>query len=111
MLSTIYFICTVLYLHGKRFSRDALQVSKDAVVKRHSQGWITEMSRDLADCIDKIRHYRREKKAVSIGYHGNIVDLWWVLYCFYRPIIVLSKVLLSDLTIIKWALVNVELAE
>ena len=55
-----------------------VQVSEDAVKKRHAQGWLTEVCTDLDDCIQRIRKYRHEKKAVSIGYHGNVVDLWCI---------------------------------
>ena len=56
------------------------QVSEEAVRKRHSQGWLTEVCSDLDDCIARIRKYRASKTAVSIGYHGNVVDLWYMHY-------------------------------
>ncbi|XP_038069650.1 urocanate hydratase-like [Patiria miniata] len=52
------------------------EVSKEALVKRHKQGWVMEMIDNLDDCIERIKQARKEKKALSIGYHGNIVDIW-----------------------------------
>ncbi|VDI80469.1 urocanate hydratase [Mytilus galloprovincialis] len=52
------------------------EVSKEALEKRHNQGWVATIANNLDECISKIRHARRQKEAFSIGYHGNIVDLW-----------------------------------
>ncbi|KAK6747280.1 hypothetical protein RB195_000471 [Necator americanus] len=52
------------------------EVIADALLKRYNQGWIDEYSSDLSEIINLIRKYRKEKKTRSIGYLGNIVDLW-----------------------------------
>ncbi|XP_013408281.1 urocanate hydratase [Lingula anatina] len=52
------------------------EVSEEALRKRYDQGWLMEIADSLEDCIRKIRHARQDQLAVSIGYHGNIVDLW-----------------------------------
>jgi len=52
------------------------EVSEEAVMKRHKQGWVLEVCKELDELMNKIRHYRREKQAVSIAYLGNAVDLW-----------------------------------
>ncbi|KAI0214945.1 Urocanate hydratase [Lamellibrachia satsuma] len=52
------------------------EVSPDALRTRRDQGWLLEDADDLDDVINRIRKYRRERKAVSIGYCGNVVDLW-----------------------------------
>ncbi|XP_013404401.1 urocanate hydratase-like, partial [Lingula anatina] len=52
------------------------EVSEEALRKRYDQGWLMEIADGLEDCIRKIRHARQDQLAVSIGYHGNIVDLW-----------------------------------
>jgi urocanate hydratase len=55
------------------------EVSKKALRKRHEQGWLTEWSDDLDEIIFCIRKYRNEPPAsggVSIGYLGNVVNLW-----------------------------------
>lgn len=28
------------------------------------------------EIIEKIKEYRKSKKVITIGYHGNVVDLW-----------------------------------
>eukprot|EP01080_Neovahlkampfia_damariscottae_P005770 gene5770-9591_t len=52
------------------------EVDKNALNKRYKQGWITEVCDDLDKLIELIKQYRKEKKICSIGYHGNVVDLW-----------------------------------
>ncbi|XP_060580142.1 urocanate hydratase-like [Ruditapes philippinarum] len=52
------------------------EVSGEALYKRYKQGWLLEVTDDLDTCISMIRHAKREKRATSIGYHGNVVDLW-----------------------------------
>ncbi|OQV25186.1 Urocanate hydratase [Hypsibius exemplaris] len=52
------------------------EVSKEALVKRHGQGWLMEYTASLDECIQKIRDARLKQKALSLGYHGNVVDLW-----------------------------------
>ena len=31
---------------------------------------------DVDTLIEKIRFYKKERKGISIGYHGNVVDIW-----------------------------------
>jgi len=50
--------------------------SKEALVKRHNQGWLQEYTDDLDQLMARIRKYRASKTVRSIGYLGNIVDLW-----------------------------------
>lgn len=45
-------------------------------MKRYEQGWVMEISKDLDHCISRIKLAREEKKPLSIGFLGNIVDLW-----------------------------------
>ncbi|KAK6042131.1 putative urocanate hydratase [Cooperia oncophora] len=52
------------------------EVIPDALMKRHKQGWLDEYSSDLNEIVEMIRKYRKEKKTRSIGYLGNVVDLW-----------------------------------
>ena len=51
-------------------------MSGDALHKRHEQGWVLEVTSDLDTCVSMIRAAKNERRATSIGYHGNIVDLW-----------------------------------
>uniref|UniRef100_A0A7S3GLR5 urocanate hydratase n=1 Tax=Palpitomonas bilix TaxID=652834 RepID=A0A7S3GLR5_9EUKA len=52
------------------------EISKDAVEKRHSQGWVDEKFDKVDDLVDRVRKARADKEGVSIAYFGNIVDLW-----------------------------------
>lgn len=52
------------------------EVDKSAVVKRHEQGWVDEVVDDLDACVARIRSAKKDKRAVSIAFHGNIVALW-----------------------------------
>ncbi|XP_028398297.1 urocanate hydratase-like [Dendronephthya gigantea] len=52
------------------------EVNGAALMKRHKQGWLMEVSENLDQCIQRIKNAREEKKPLSLGFHGNIVDLW-----------------------------------
>uniref|UniRef100_A0A0M3IGF3 Urocanate hydratase n=1 Tax=Ascaris lumbricoides TaxID=6252 RepID=A0A0M3IGF3_ASCLU len=52
------------------------EISEAALKKRHSQGWLDVYSDKLDEVIQMIREYREKKQAISIGYLGNVVDLW-----------------------------------
>ncbi len=52
------------------------EVNPDALHKRHEQGWLDEYESDLAKLLARIERARREKQGVSIGFMGNVVDLW-----------------------------------
>ncbi|XP_046388560.1 urocanate hydratase-like [Ischnura elegans] len=52
------------------------EVSYKALKKRHEQGWLGEIEDDLDRLINRIRIAKKNKEAVSIGYHGNVVALW-----------------------------------
>jgi len=54
-------------------------VDYSRIETRHSQGWVSKVSADLAEIAGWIKEYRASKKAVSIAYHGNVVDLWQYL--------------------------------
>lgn len=51
------------------------EVNGDAVTKRHSQGWVDEVFDDLGALCVRIATARAAGEAVSLAYHGNIVDL------------------------------------
>ena len=55
------------------------QVCEEALNKRYNQGWLMEKTNDLDECVRMIRQSRRMKQATSIGYHGNVVDLWYCM--------------------------------
>lgn len=52
------------------------EINPEPMKKRHSQGWLDEYYRDLDELIPRIEKAKYNKEAVSIGYLGNIVDLW-----------------------------------
>lgn len=52
------------------------EVDKAALVKRHRQGWLMEVTDSLDHCIARLREARKKKEVLSLGYHGNVVDLW-----------------------------------
>ncbi|MFW5755251.1 MAG: urocanate hydratase [Tangfeifania sp.] len=52
------------------------EINPQALAKRHIQGWVDEVYADLDELIDRILKAQKNKEAVSMGYEGNIVDLW-----------------------------------
>ncbi|GAB1597555.1 urocanate hydratase-like [Argonauta hians] len=52
------------------------EVDRNALLKRYNQGWLLKVASNLDHCIELIRTCKKEKIATSIGYHGNVVDLW-----------------------------------
>ncbi|XP_053553057.1 urocanate hydratase-like [Bombina bombina] len=52
------------------------EVDEAALLKRHKQGWLMEVTSSLDDCVQRIRKARKDKATLSLGYHGNVVDLW-----------------------------------
>lgn len=52
------------------------EVNPKAIEKRHSQGWVDEVYEEIGAVIQRMEAARRNGEAVSIAYHGNIVDLW-----------------------------------
>jgi urocanate hydratase len=54
------------------------EISEEAARKRHEQGWCQELIYDVQQLIVRIRECRTKKISTSIGYVGNIVDVWYV---------------------------------
>jgi len=52
------------------------EINPKALLKRHSQGWLSEYYEDLEKLFARVDFARANKEAISIGYLGNIVDLW-----------------------------------
>jgi urocanate hydratase len=52
------------------------EINPEPLKKRHSQGWLDEYYHNLDELIPRIEKAKKNKEAVSIGYLGNIVDLW-----------------------------------
>lgn len=51
------------------------EVDSSRIETRHSQGWVSKVSADLPEIFKWVDEARISKKALSIAYHGNIVDL------------------------------------
>ncbi|WP_396184921.1 urocanate hydratase [Flavobacterium sp.] len=43
---------------------------------RHSQGWINEVIENLDELVKRVTLAKANKEIVSIGYLGNVVDVW-----------------------------------
>jgi len=52
------------------------EVSEEALDKRFQQGWLMERVSELDELVARIRSAIEERRPVSIGYHGNVVDVW-----------------------------------
>ncbi len=52
------------------------EVDKSRIETRHEQGWLTKYSDDLGQIFDWVEEYRKSGEPVSIGYYGNVVDIW-----------------------------------
>ncbi len=51
------------------------EVDYSRIKTRHSQGWVKKISADLKEVFEIAHEYMKKKEAISIAYHGNIVDL------------------------------------
>ena len=52
------------------------EVNPHAAAKRLDQGWLSVIHEDADDAIDRMLLSQSEGEGVSIGFVGNIVDLW-----------------------------------
>jgi urocanate hydratase len=52
------------------------EINPVAIHKRHAQGWLDEVEDDLDRLLARIEEARTHKEAVSLGFLGNVVDLW-----------------------------------
>jgi urocanate hydratase len=52
------------------------EVNPKAAERRLRQGWLGELHENLNTVVERIRIAQSKKEAVSIGYLGNVVDLW-----------------------------------
>jgi len=51
------------------------EINEVAVIKRHTQGWLSEYYHDLDELMERTKFAIKNKEAISLGYIGNIVDL------------------------------------
>ncbi len=52
------------------------EVDKSRIDTRSEQGWLGKWSDDLDEVFGWVDEYRKSGEPVSIGYYGNIVDVW-----------------------------------
>ena len=52
------------------------EINPKAAYKRHEQGWVDEITSSTDEAIDMALEFQATKRARSIAYIGNIVDLW-----------------------------------
>ena len=52
------------------------EINPAAAIKRHEQGWVDQITENVDEAIDLLVEASERKQAVSIGYIGNIVDVW-----------------------------------
>ncbi|MEL6561329.1 MAG: urocanate hydratase [Bacteroidota bacterium] len=52
------------------------EVNPAAVSKRHEQGWVDVVVRNLEDLVKRVKTAVENQEIVSIAYEGNIVDVW-----------------------------------
>ena len=55
------------------------EINPKALHKRHDQGWLEEIETDEQRLLKRIERARREQRPLSVGYLGNVVDLWETL--------------------------------
>ncbi|MFT9497061.1 urocanate hydratase [Anaerosolibacter sp.] len=51
------------------------EVDYSRIETRHSQGWVQRVTANLKEAFDIAKEYMDKREAMSIAYHGNIVDL------------------------------------
>jgi urocanate hydratase len=52
------------------------EVDKSRIETRREQGWLSKYSSNLDEIFQWVQEYRSSGEPVSIGYYGNVVDLW-----------------------------------
>ncbi len=52
------------------------EVNSKAAHKRHEQGWVDELIRDVDELVARVKIAKQKKEVVSLAYVGNIVDVW-----------------------------------
>ena len=52
------------------------EINPKAIRTRYEQGWLQEIENDLDRVLLRIEKARKAGEALSLGYTGNIVDLW-----------------------------------
>ncbi|MEB8327876.1 urocanate hydratase [Flavobacteriaceae bacterium KMM 6897] len=56
------------------------EINPAAATKRHEQGWVDELVKDLDVLTTRVQQAIRNREVVSIAFIGNIVDVWEKFY-------------------------------
>ncbi len=56
------------------------EINPQAAKKRHQQGWVDELISSLEELVKRTKEAIAKREIVSIGYLGNIVDVWERFY-------------------------------
>ena len=60
------------------------EIDESHLKKRHAQGWLDEYTDNVDELITRVRKYKVLKETRSIGYHGNVVNIWEKLVEIYK---------------------------
>jgi urocanate hydratase len=52
------------------------EINPKAIKTRYSQGWVDEVVTEMDDLVSKVSDARNHGKITSLGFSGNIVDVW-----------------------------------
>ena len=52
------------------------EINPAASYKRHEQGWVDEIYKDIDALCARVKEAKENKEVVSFAYDGNIVDIW-----------------------------------
>lgn len=52
------------------------EINPKAIRTRYDQGWLQEIENDLDRLLERIEKARKAGESISLGYTGNVVDLW-----------------------------------
>jgi urocanate hydratase len=52
------------------------EVDESRIKQRMEQGWLSKSGEDIKQVFRWAEEYKRKREPISIGYYGNIVDLW-----------------------------------
>lgn len=66
------------------------EVDASRIATRHQQGWVEQVTSSLSEAFDLARLAMQSRHAISIAYHGNVVDLLQYAVEHHIPIDLLS---------------------
>ncbi|MGB5911417.1 MAG: urocanate hydratase [Promethearchaeia archaeon] len=52
------------------------EVDNSRIQTRYEQGWVSKTSDNLEEIFNWVDDYKKKGEAISIAYHGNIIDVW-----------------------------------